>query len=63
MNFVKKDYIYICSIAYIIGVEKVCISTTCLDETNFNAQFDSGTTFTSLPDDIYKAVVKEVSFQ
>ncbi|CAI9282290.1 unnamed protein product [Lactuca saligna] len=50
-------------IAYIIGVEKVCISATCLDETNFNAQFDSGTTFTSLPDDIYKAVVKEFDRQ
>lgn len=50
-------------IAYIIGVENVCIGVTCLDETNFNAQFDSGTTFTSLPDDIYKAVVKEFDRQ
>ncbi|KAL4582887.1 hypothetical protein LXL04_007448 [Taraxacum kok-saghyz] len=49
--------------AYIIGVERFCIGSSCLDETNFNAQFDSGTTFTSLPDDVYKAVVKEFDRQ
>lgn len=49
--------------AYIIGVENLCIGTTCIDQTNFNAQFDSGTTFTSLPDDIYTKVVKEFDRQ
>ncbi|KAI3725674.1 hypothetical protein L1987_65466 [Smallanthus sonchifolius] len=50
-------------IAYIIGVENFCIGTNCLDQTSFKAQFDSGTTFTSLPDGIYKAVVEEFDRQ
>ncbi|KAK9069448.1 hypothetical protein SSX86_011352 [Deinandra increscens subsp. villosa] len=50
-------------IAYIIGVENFCIGTNCLDQTSFKAQFDSGTTFTSLPDGIYDAVVEEFDRQ
>nr|XP_043616689.1 aspartic proteinase-like protein 1 [Erigeron canadensis] len=50
-------------VAYIIGVDNFCIGTTCLDQTSFKAQFDSGTTFTVLPDGIYKAVVKEFDRQ
>ncbi|KAL8231847.1 hypothetical protein R6Q57_001625 [Mikania cordata] len=50
-------------IAYIIGVENFCIGTNCLDQTSFKAQFDSGTTFTSLPDGIYKPVVEEFDRQ
>ncbi|XP_024977962.1 aspartic proteinase-like protein 1 isoform X1 [Cynara cardunculus var. scolymus] len=50
-------------IAYIIGVENFCIGTTCLDQTTFRAQFDSGTTFTLLPDGVYKLVVEEFDRQ
>ncbi|KAI3669281.1 hypothetical protein L6452_40510 [Arctium lappa] len=50
-------------IAYIIGVENFCIGTACLDQTTFRAQFDSGTTFTLLPDGVYKVVVEEFDRQ
>ncbi|KAK1432396.1 hypothetical protein QVD17_09292 [Tagetes erecta] len=50
-------------VAYIIGVESFCVGTNCLDQTSFNAQFDSGTTFTFLPDGIYKSVVEEFDRQ
>ncbi|KAJ0534720.1 putative nepenthesin [Helianthus annuus] len=50
-------------ITYIIGVENFCIGTNCLDQTSFKAQFDSGTSFTLLPDGIYKAVVEEFDRQ
>lgn len=50
-------------IAYIIGVDNFCIGSTCLDQTSFKAQFDSGTTFTILPHGVYKAVVEEFDRQ
>ncbi|KAI7732622.1 hypothetical protein M8C21_032846 [Ambrosia artemisiifolia] len=50
-------------VTYIIGVENFCIGTNCLDRTSFKAQFDSGTSFTFLPDGIYKAVVEEFDRQ
>ncbi|GKB07348.1 aspartic peptidase, partial [Tanacetum coccineum] len=50
-------------IAYIIGIENFCIGTTCLDQTDVKAQFDTGTSFTILPTRIYKALVKEFDRQ
>lgn len=50
-------------IAYIIGVENFCIGTTCLDQTDVKAQFDTGTSFTLLPNGIYNALVKEFDRQ
>ncbi|XP_071710378.1 aspartic proteinase-like protein 1 isoform X1 [Rutidosis leptorrhynchoides] len=50
-------------IAYILGVDNFCIGSTCLDQTSFKTQFDSGTSFTHLPHQVYKAVVEEFDRQ
>lgn len=50
-------------VAYILGVENFCVGNTCLDQTSFKAQFDSGTTFTSLPEKMYKLVAEEFDRQ
>ncbi|KAF8404541.1 hypothetical protein HHK36_009428 [Tetracentron sinense] len=46
-------------IAYIVGVEGCCIGSSCLKQTRFQAQVDSGTSFTFLPDVVYEKVVEE----
>ncbi|XP_076924996.1 aspartic proteinase-like protein 1 isoform X1 [Bidens hawaiensis] len=48
---------------YIIGVENFCIGANCLDQTNFKALVDSGSSFTFVPDKIYKSVGEEFDRQ
>lgn len=45
---------------YLVGVEACCVSSSCLEQTSFEAFVDSGTSFTYLPDKVYKSVVSEV---
>ncbi|XP_028771909.1 aspartic proteinase-like protein 1 [Neltuma alba] len=46
-------------VAYVVGVESFCIGSSCLKETGFQALIDTGTSFTYLPDEVYKLVVSE----
>ncbi|PHT31846.1 Aspartic proteinase-like protein 1 [Capsicum baccatum] len=46
-------------VTYVVGVESCCVGSSCIDQTNFKAIVDSGTSFTFLPDQIYNRVVKE----
>ncbi|XP_045815841.1 aspartic proteinase-like protein 1 isoform X2 [Trifolium pratense] len=48
---------------YIIGVEACCIGSSCPKVTSFNAQFDSGTSFTLLPGHAYGAIAEEFDKQ
>ncbi|CAI8598259.1 unnamed protein product [Vicia faba] len=48
---------------YIVGVEATCIGNSCPKVTSFNAQFDSGTSFTFLPGHAYEAIAKEFDKQ
>ncbi|XP_058767113.1 aspartic proteinase-like protein 1 isoform X1 [Vicia villosa] len=48
---------------YIVGVEAFCIGNSCPKVTSFNAQFDSGTSFTFLPGHAYEAIAKEFDKQ
>ena len=48
------------STTYITGVEACCIGDSCLNQTNFKALIDCGTSFTHFPSDVYEIVVKEV---
>ncbi|KAI3978482.1 hypothetical protein MKX01_015657 [Papaver californicum] len=45
--------------AYMVGVEGCCIGSSCLEQTKFQAQVDSGTSFTFLPKKVYGEVVAE----
>lgn len=49
------------SVTYVVGVESCCFGSSCIEQTNFKAIVDSGSSFTFLPDQIYDRVVKEVS--
>ncbi|KAL3527794.1 hypothetical protein ACH5RR_012450 [Cinchona calisaya] len=49
--------------AYIIGVETTCVESACVDQTNFKALVDSGTSFTFLPDTVYQKLVAEFNRQ
>jgi hypothetical protein len=51
---------FLLSSTYIIGVEACCIGNSCPKVTSFNAQFDSGTSFTFLPGHAYGAIAEEV---
>jgi hypothetical protein len=48
---------------YAVNVDKSCIGHKCLVGTSFEALVDSGTSFTSLPLDVYKAVTVEFDKQ
>ncbi|KAL6635138.1 hypothetical protein ACP70R_027809 [Stipagrostis hirtigluma subsp. patula] len=48
---------------YAVNVDKSCIGHKCLEATSFQAIVDSGTSFTSLPSDVYKAVTMEFDKQ
>jgi hypothetical protein len=41
---------------YAVDVSKSCVGRKCFEGTSFQALVDSGTSFTSLPQDIYEAV-------
>ncbi|XP_026405203.1 aspartic proteinase-like protein 1 isoform X1 [Papaver somniferum] len=42
-----------------VGVEGCCVGSSCLAQTKFQAQVDSGTSFTFLPTKVYGEVVSE----
>ncbi|PQQ03936.1 aspartic proteinase-like protein 1 [Prunus yedoensis var. nudiflora] len=44
---------------YIVGVEACCIGNSCLKQTSFKALFDSGTSFTFLPEAVYDKISEE----
>ncbi|KAK1266004.1 Aspartic proteinase-like protein 1 [Acorus gramineus] len=46
-------------LTYIVEVERICIGTTCLGQTGFEALVDSGSSFTFLPDGVYQRVTAE----
>uniref|UniRef100_A0A804NXS8 Peptidase A1 domain-containing protein n=1 Tax=Zea mays TaxID=4577 RepID=A0A804NXS8_MAIZE len=48
---------------YAVNVDKSCIGHKCLEGTSFKALVDSGTSFTSLPFDVYKAFTMEFDKQ
>ncbi|XP_066319516.1 aspartic proteinase-like protein 1 isoform X2 [Miscanthus floridulus] len=48
---------------YAVNVDKSCIGHKCLEGTSFQALVDSGTSFTSLPPDVYKAFTMEFDKQ
>ncbi|XP_054788225.1 aspartic proteinase-like protein 1 isoform X2 [Prosopis cineraria] len=45
--------------AYVVGVESFCVGSSYLKKTGFQALIDTGTSFTYLPDEVYKLVVSE----
>ncbi|THU67459.1 hypothetical protein C4D60_Mb05t24840 [Musa balbisiana] len=58
--FVPLDGKYI---TYIIVVESLCIGSQCPGKTSFHALVDSGSSFTFLPDNVYKRVTMEFDTQ
>ncbi|KAJ8557308.1 hypothetical protein K7X08_002933 [Anisodus acutangulus] len=46
-------------VTYVVGVESCCLGSSCIEQTNFKAIVDSGTSFSFLPDQIYDRIVKE----
>ncbi|URE03601.1 PPR repeat [Musa troglodytarum] len=58
--FVPLDGKYI---TYIIAVESLCIGSRCPGKTSFHALVDSGSSFTFLPDNVYKRVTMEFDTQ
>ncbi|XP_073103650.1 aspartic proteinase-like protein 1 isoform X1 [Elaeis guineensis] len=48
---------------YIVEVESFCIGSQCLGKTIFHALVDSGSSFTSLPDNVYKRVTTKFDRQ
>ncbi|KAL5666447.1 hypothetical protein ACJX0J_026555, partial [Zea mays] len=48
---------------YAVNVDKSCIGHKCLEGSSFQALVDSGTSFTSLPPDVYKAFTTEFDKQ
>uniref|UniRef100_A0A1J3H0U7 Aspartic proteinase-like protein 1 n=2 Tax=Noccaea caerulescens TaxID=107243 RepID=A0A1J3H0U7_NOCCA len=47
-------------VAYIVGVEACCVGNSCLKQTSFKTLIDSGQSFTSLPEDVYREVAVEI---
>ncbi|XP_073023461.1 aspartic proteinase-like protein 1 [Primulina eburnea] len=45
--------------AYIVQVENFCVSNFCVEQTEFKAQVDTGSSFTYLPSESYKYIVAE----
>lgn len=52
--------IYFFSNKYIVEVEHYCVESSCLKQSGFRAQVDSGSSFTLLPYETYKKVVNKV---
>lgn len=50
-------------LTYVVKVDEFCIKKECLDQTNFQALVDSGSSFTYLPNDIYRRVSLEFDRQ
>ncbi|THU52159.1 hypothetical protein C4D60_Mb10t01050 [Musa balbisiana] len=48
---------------YIVAVESFCLGSSCPGKTSFHALIDSGSSFTFLPNDIYKRVTLEFDRQ
>ena len=49
------------SSTYVVGVDAICIGkNACLKQPSFHAVVDSGTSFTFMPDDVYKIFTQEV---
>ncbi|KAM0892341.1 hypothetical protein ACQ4PT_025837 [Festuca glaucescens] len=48
---------------YAVNVDKSCVGHKCFESTSFQALVDSGTSFTALPLDVYKAVAIEFDKQ
>ncbi|XP_009381525.2 aspartic proteinase-like protein 1 [Musa acuminata AAA Group] len=48
---------------YVIAVESFCMGSSCPGKTSFHALIDSGSSFTFLPNDIYKRVTLEFDRQ
>ncbi|KAI3465056.1 hypothetical protein Pfo_021719 [Paulownia fortunei] len=46
-------------IAYIVEVESYCVGSSCLNQTGYQAQVDTGSSFTYLPSESYEQVVSE----
>lgn len=45
--------------AYIVQVESFCVANLCLEQIEFKAQVDTGSSFTYLPSESYKHIVAE----
>ncbi|XP_020695177.1 aspartic proteinase-like protein 1 [Dendrobium catenatum] len=58
--FVALDGKYV---TYIIGVEKFCVGSWCFGKTSFQALVDSGSSFTFLPEEVYRKVTLEFDRQ
>lgn len=54
------DYGLCFSITYIVQVDSFCIKNQCIGKTSFQALVDSGSSFTLLPQDVYKKITLEV---
>lgn len=48
------------SSGYFVKVEDYCLGNSCLKQNGFEAQIDSGSSFTYIPYEAYKLVVAEV---
>ncbi|XP_010530171.1 PREDICTED: aspartic proteinase-like protein 1 isoform X1 [Tarenaya hassleriana] len=46
--------------AYIVRVESCCVGTTCIKQSGYRANVDTGSSFTSLPKDVHDKVVAEL---
>ncbi|XP_042018301.1 aspartic proteinase-like protein 1 [Salvia splendens] len=51
------------SSAYLVDVENYCIGSSCLMQTGYQAQVDTGSSFTYLPSKIYEQIVSEFHHQ
>ncbi|CAK9166929.1 unnamed protein product [Ilex paraguariensis] len=58
--FLPSDGKYI---THVVGTEACCIGSSCLEQTSFKALVDSGSSFTYVPDEIYKRIVQEFDRQ
>ncbi|KAL3640777.1 hypothetical protein CASFOL_015745 [Castilleja foliolosa] len=50
-------------VAYIVDVETYCVGSSCLEQSGFKAQVDTGSSFTYLPGESYDQVVSELDRQ
>lgn len=48
------------SLYYIIEVDRFCVGHKCLEQSGLQALFDTGSSFTFVPQDIYKRISLEV---
>lgn len=45
---------------YIVGVEAACVGNLCLKQTRYRTFIDSGQSFTTLPEEIFRKVALEI---